>query len=662
MTDVVVQDKDVVVEVEQPTVPPTATPPKIGLVEINQTIARGSIWTTGNGAPTVPGGQYGDMYLDVDTGDIYSWVAGAWQFEGTFAPATLTPAEILAALLTVDGAGSNLDADLLDGEQGAYYAKQSDMTTETTRNDTQDTQIAQNSGDIAGNAAAIATLNATKAPLASPTFTGDPKAPTAAPGDNDTSIATTAFVAAALIAGTLPADILAKLLTVDGAGSGLDADLLDGQHGAYYLPAGTYTAADILAKLLTVDGAGSGLDADLIDGHDTAYLVALANATGTLSDAQHGARGGGTLHATATASVQGFMTDAPSDSFAYGRKDGAWLKVVEAATIKTANTKNLMLNPCFNVSQENGDTEGTTNGYYAADQWLAGVVASGAAVGFGRVAANNPSGSKYRYRFRVTTIKASLAAGDYAAVLQKIEGLNFLDSAWSITGSQRDLVLRFGFNGPAGTYSVSFRNLATNYSFVKSFTISAGQAGTDTVQTIKIPAPPTTTWNTGNVGAVTVQFTFAAGTSVVAPTDNVWVASDYYAAPGQSNGLAAVQSFYLWDVGLYADPDQTVVPPPFQIPEIGDDIADVQRYFRSIKTGMRAWANAGTQYFDTMVMMTPALRNAPTITRIGGGSFVNVSSDALNAISTNEFRYEIVAQSAGDAFGIGVTWNLSARM
>lgn len=34
----------------------------------------------------------------------------------------------------------------------------------------------------------------------SPTFTGDPLAPTPAPGDNDTSIATTAFVAAAIAA------------------------------------------------------------------------------------------------------------------------------------------------------------------------------------------------------------------------------------------------------------------------------------------------------------------------------------------------------------------------------------------------------------------------------------------------------------------------------
>lgn len=38
---------------------------------------------------------------------------------------------------------------------------------------------------------------ALKAPLASPVFTGNPTAPTPTPGDNDTTVATTAFVAAA---------------------------------------------------------------------------------------------------------------------------------------------------------------------------------------------------------------------------------------------------------------------------------------------------------------------------------------------------------------------------------------------------------------------------------------------------------------------------------
>jgi hypothetical protein len=40
----------------------------------------------------------------------------------------------------------------------------------------------------------------TRAPLASPTFTGDPKAPTPTAGDNDTSVATTAFVNTAIAA------------------------------------------------------------------------------------------------------------------------------------------------------------------------------------------------------------------------------------------------------------------------------------------------------------------------------------------------------------------------------------------------------------------------------------------------------------------------------
>jgi hypothetical protein len=48
--------------------------------------------------------------------------------------------------------------------------------------------------DVTGLAAALAA----KAPLADPAFTGNPTAPTPSPGDNDTSVATTAFVTAAV--------------------------------------------------------------------------------------------------------------------------------------------------------------------------------------------------------------------------------------------------------------------------------------------------------------------------------------------------------------------------------------------------------------------------------------------------------------------------------
>lgn len=53
------------------------------------------------------------------------------------------------------------------------------------------------------------------------------------------------------------------------------------------LPSASYTAADVLAKLLTVDGAGSGLDADLLDGQSGAYYQNAGNLNaGTLLDAR----------------------------------------------------------------------------------------------------------------------------------------------------------------------------------------------------------------------------------------------------------------------------------------------------------------------------------------------------------------------------------------
>jgi|WetSurMetagenome_2_1015567.scaffolds.fasta_scaffold01806_14 hypothetical protein len=47
------------------------------------------------------------------------------------------------------------------------------------------------------------------------------------------------------------------------------------------LAAAAYTAADVLAKLLTVDGAGSGLDADKLDGVELSGLAQLSGAAFT---------------------------------------------------------------------------------------------------------------------------------------------------------------------------------------------------------------------------------------------------------------------------------------------------------------------------------------------------------------------------------------------
>lgn len=99
--------------------------------------------------------------------------------------------------------------------------------------------------------------------LASPTFTGVPAAPTAAVDTNTTQLATTAYVV-----------------------------------GQGYLKSASYTAADVLTKIKTVDGTGSGLDADLLDGNEaSAFALSGHNHTGTYLPLS-----GGTMTGTITMS------------------------------------------------------------------------------------------------------------------------------------------------------------------------------------------------------------------------------------------------------------------------------------------------------------------------------------------------------------------------
>lgn len=116
------------------------------------------------------------------------------------------------------------------------------------------------------------------APLASPALSGTPTAPTAAVGTNTDQVATTAFIKAAIDAlidaspGAL--DTLNELAAALGDDPNFATTVTNAL--ANKLPSASYTAADVLAKLLTVDGSGSGLDADMLRGTaPTAFGLSL---------------------------------------------------------------------------------------------------------------------------------------------------------------------------------------------------------------------------------------------------------------------------------------------------------------------------------------------------------------------------------------------------
>lgn len=102
-------------------------------------------------------------------------------------------------------------------------------------------ELAAALGNDANFSATMTAALAAKSPLASPTFTGDPKAPTPAPGDNDTSIATTAFVVTA-IAAKQSSSLQGAFRNLKGSATGTNAVV-------------TYTADEVI----TSDGASEYL-------------------------------------------------------------------------------------------------------------------------------------------------------------------------------------------------------------------------------------------------------------------------------------------------------------------------------------------------------------------------------------------------------------------
>lgn len=157
-----------------------------------------------------------------------------------------------------------------------------------------------------------------KADVASPTFTGTPAAPTAAAATNTTQIATTAYVksqgyttnagtvtSVAISGGTTGLSTsggpitssgtltLAGTLAIANGGTGATSAgaALTALGG---LASSSYTASDVLSKILTVDGAASGLDADLLDGQHGSYYAPVASPTFTGTPVLTNADGTGT--------------------------------------------------------------------------------------------------------------------------------------------------------------------------------------------------------------------------------------------------------------------------------------------------------------------------------------------------------------------------------
>lgn len=301
----------------------------------------------------------------------------------------------------------------------------------------------------------------------------------------------------------------------------------------------------------------------------------------------------------------------------------------------TARRRNRIVNGAMLVSQENGNTAIAVNGY-PVDQWNTSV-SGGMVLTAQRVQVNTPNGSANRVRLTVTTAKASLAAADHARIMQKLEGVNIADFSYNqpgLTGVGQQSVLRFGFKGPAGTYSISLHNSDHTRSFVGIFTIAAGSANIDTEQVFVIPGDTTGTWLVDNGVGIYLYIIFASGTTYQGSIG--WQAGNRIATAAVSNGVAVAGAVYeLFDAGLYLDPDNTGVPPKWEPVDEGAETLACQRYWYFASATSPGGGNSATQTVRPGGRHPVPMRATPAVTIVGVPTYSDGTNCNVSAIAGN---------------------------
>lgn len=175
--------------------------------------------------------------------------------------------------------------------------------------------LSATSGDIG------VALGFTPAPIASPTFTGIPSAPTAAAGTNTTQLATTAFVKTAInnIIGSAPGalDSLSELAQALNNDPNFATTIVNGLAGKAAID---HTHGDLIGTITADSGVSAGNDLTVTGSGGISTSISGSTLTIALnSSAAHGNLSGGNYHALAVANgAAGFMSGADKaklDSF-----------------------------------------------------------------------------------------------------------------------------------------------------------------------------------------------------------------------------------------------------------------------------------------------------------------------------------------------------------
>ena len=329
--------------------------------------------------------------------------------------------------------------------------------------------------------------------------------------------------------------------------------------------------------------------------------------------------------------------------------------------------RNLLINGNLNAWQRGTSFVSPANGDYLADRWRWNHSGSGL-VTVSRSTTVPDKSCLYSLKVDVDTADASLAAGDYYELEQRIEGHNIQVLKWGAAGARKAAVGFWVRSSKTGTFTVAFRNATPDRSYVAEIVINV--ANTWEFKTVILTAGPTDgTWAIDHTAGLLMSIVLAAGTDWDT-TKDAWQSSNDRSTAAADNYLDNVANdFYFAQTQLEAGDVGT----PFEFLPASEEVELRERYYQKTyeaATDPGALINIGAiakrqSSASTALWVTNPLRvrmrTAPTITIYNpnsgaSGSVRNDTAGSNNVVvsivnegETNAGRITLTsAPTAGD--------------
>jgi len=324
--------------------------------------------------------------------------------------------------------------------------------------------------------------------------------------------------------------------------------------------------------------------------------------------------------------------------------------------------RNRIINGDCRIDQRNNGASVTPSGIgeYAVDRWLSWEDTDGTATVQRSTTA--PAGFTNSLLFTVGTADATLAATQYAALAQWIEGFNVADFGWGTANAQTVTLSFWVRSSVTGTFGGAFRNNANDRNYAYTYTISS--ANTWEYKTVTVPGDTSGTWTTDNSAGIKISWGLGVG-STYSGTAGAWTGGVLLiSASGATNLMAtAGATFYLTGVQLERGSNAT----SFEFRDYGRELMMCQRYYYQIggdfsgNVSYQFFANgvitnttnaAVIQQFPVMMRSAPSFSvTNPSNLRIGGAGYFTVTAAVLDVASL--FNANINYTSSGMTAGQG---------